>query len=220
MPAIERPRLARFQDDVGQSGLLQGGKCPAINPQSLIGPRASGKAGPNPLDPQEANPAAAQPCARSPATGPPGEGKLAQNLPLPTSLCRPPGYNSLGTGRRGTAAGPMSCPIARPTVSIYKPCDIRGKVAGELTPELYRRWGTSPGKLRCRPGPSSSSAATSATPRPPSRTPWWTDCAAGKSCIDLGQDAHPDDLSRQGRLQGRRLRDRHRLAQCGRRSTG
>ena len=26
-------------------------------------------------------------------------------------------------------------------MSIYKPCDIRGHVAGELTPELYRRWG-------------------------------------------------------------------------------
>jgi phosphomannomutase / phosphoglucomutase len=26
-------------------------------------------------------------------------------------------------------------------VSIYKPCDIRGEVADELTPELYHRWG-------------------------------------------------------------------------------
>jgi len=26
-------------------------------------------------------------------------------------------------------------------VSIYKPCDIRGKAPGELSPELYRRWG-------------------------------------------------------------------------------
>lgn len=30
-------------------------------------------------------------------------------------------------------------------MSIYKPCDIRGQVAGELTPELYRRWGAALG---------------------------------------------------------------------------
>jgi phosphomannomutase len=30
-------------------------------------------------------------------------------------------------------------------VSIYKPCDIRGEVAEELTPELYRHWGNALG---------------------------------------------------------------------------
>jgi phosphomannomutase/phosphoglucomutase len=30
-------------------------------------------------------------------------------------------------------------------VSIYKPCDIRGSARGELTPELYRRWGAALG---------------------------------------------------------------------------
>jgi phosphomannomutase / phosphoglucomutase len=31
-------------------------------------------------------------------------------------------------------------------VSIYKPCDIRGSAGGELTPELYRRWGVTLGR--------------------------------------------------------------------------
>jgi len=36
-------------------------------------------------------------------------------------------------------------------LSIYKPCDIRGKVDGQLTPRLYRRWGTAlGGQLRPR----------------------------------------------------------------------
>jgi phosphomannomutase len=30
-------------------------------------------------------------------------------------------------------------------VSIYKPCDIRGKAATELTPEMYRQWGVALG---------------------------------------------------------------------------
>ncbi len=30
-------------------------------------------------------------------------------------------------------------------MSIYKPCDIRGSAGGELTPELYRRWGVTLG---------------------------------------------------------------------------
>ena len=30
---------------------------------------------------------------------------------------------------------------ARVPVSIYKPCEIRGKAHAELTPELYQRWG-------------------------------------------------------------------------------
>jgi phosphomannomutase len=34
----------------------------------------------------------------------------------------------------------------RLSVSIYKPCDIRGSVAAELTPELYRRWGRALGR--------------------------------------------------------------------------
>lgn len=36
-------------------------------------------------------------------------------------------------------------------MSIYKPCDIRGSAAGELTPELYRRWGRVLGS-RVEPG--------------------------------------------------------------------
>jgi phosphomannomutase len=36
-------------------------------------------------------------------------------------------------------------------VSIYKPCDIRGEVAEELTPELYHRWGRGLG-LQVAPG--------------------------------------------------------------------
>jgi len=31
-------------------------------------------------------------------------------------------------------------------VSIYKPCDIRGSADGELTPDLYRRWGLALGQ--------------------------------------------------------------------------
>jgi len=31
-------------------------------------------------------------------------------------------------------------------VSIYKPCDIRGSAASELSPELYRRWGLALGR--------------------------------------------------------------------------
>lgn len=36
-------------------------------------------------------------------------------------------------------------------MSIYKPCDIRGTAGGELTPELYRRWGVTLGE-QVQPG--------------------------------------------------------------------
>jgi phosphomannomutase len=39
---------------------------------------------------------------------------------------------------------------ARSAVSIYKPCDIRGEVAEELTPNMYRSWGTALG-LQVKP---------------------------------------------------------------------
>jgi len=72
-------------------------------------------------------------------------------------------------------------------VSIYKPCDIRGQVAGELTPELYRRWGQTLGSWL--PGMAKFVVGGDGRDSTPAFQEALIDglCAAGLDVINLGQ---------------------------------
>lgn len=88
-------------------------------------------------------------------------------------------------------------------VSIYKPCDIRGDAACELTPKLYRQWGYALGR---QIGPGDKFVVGGDTRE---STPGFLAalmdglCAAGVDCIDLGQLPTPMIYHAQRRLRAR-----------------